>query len=66
MIGEKLDQKKLTAAFDACLLTTAEMRRWEKVMKSKLSAETIQEKLDDMFEGELRIADYSTLELINS
>lgn len=38
--------------FDQCLLTDAEMRRWERVMNSKTySQEEKEDKLGMMFEG---------------
>lgn len=51
MIGEKLDHKALSTAFDECLLQPLEMQKWERAMKMKRSAQAIQDKLDDIFEG---------------
>lgn len=48
-----MDKKALSAAFDDCLLNKLEMKRWERIMKSKRSAEAIQDKLDAAFEGKL-------------
>jgi hypothetical protein len=51
MIGEKLDKKSVEAEFNQCLLTPQEMKRWEKIMRAKKSAEVIQAELDQTFEG---------------
>ena len=34
-IGEKLNEAVLRERFDRCLLTDREMRKWEKIMRSK-------------------------------
>jgi hypothetical protein len=39
MIGEKLDVEGLTKSFDDCLLSRAEMRKWERIMHDKLTSE---------------------------
>lgn len=52
LIGEKMDPKALTARFDACLLTDVEMKKWERIMRTRKGPDVIQEKLDDAFEGE--------------
>lgn len=42
----------MNKAFDHCLLTAAEMRKWEKVMKSDhYTLEQVVDKLNMMFEG---------------
>jgi hypothetical protein len=51
-IGEKVNQEAVNKAFDNCLLTAAEMRKWEKVMKSDhYTLEQVVDKLNMMFEG---------------
>ena len=51
MIGEKLDEEALTKLFDGCLLSKAEMKKWEKVMRdTKLSAEEQEEKLGELWD----------------
>ena len=51
-IGEKVNQEAVNKAFDHCLLTAAEMRKWEKVMKSDhYTLEQVVDKLNMMFEG---------------
>jgi hypothetical protein len=51
-IGEKINQKAVTEAFDSCLLTAPEMRRWERTMgNEKYTDDQIEDKLRDMFEG---------------
>ncbi|KAL6706271.1 hypothetical protein ACN47E_005561 [Coniothyrium glycines] len=45
-IGEKLDVDGLTGQLDGCLLTRAEMRRWERVMnKSRIDDDAKEEEL---------------------
>jgi hypothetical protein len=51
-IGEKIDITAVTEAFDECLLTAPEMRRWERTMSNtKYTEEEIEDKLCMMFEG---------------
>ncbi|KAF1918716.1 CobW/HypB/UreG, nucleotide-binding domain-containing protein [Ampelomyces quisqualis] len=51
LIGEKLDVDGLTKLLDGCLLSRAEMRKWEKVMHDKsLDEEAREEKLNDMWD----------------
>lgn len=50
-IGEKLDHAGLQTAFDDCLLTNPEMKKWERIMKLK-NQELIHDKLAVLFEGE--------------
>jgi G3E family GTPase len=38
MIGEKLDVEGLTKCFDDCLLSRAEMRKWERIMHDKMTS----------------------------
>lgn len=48
-IGEKLDIDGLTKLLDGCLLSRAEMRKWEKVMHDgKLGDEEREEKLQEV------------------
>ncbi|KIW90982.1 uncharacterized protein Z519_08765 [Cladophialophora bantiana CBS 173.52] len=49
-IGEKLDTVGLKAEFDRCLLTDAEMQKWEKIMKSSEDKQVINDKLAVVFE----------------
>ncbi|KAF3054017.1 hypothetical protein E8E11_008333 [Didymella keratinophila] len=50
-IGEGLDVEGLTKMLDACLLSRAEMRQWEKVMfDGKTDADVKQEKLQEMWD----------------
>ncbi|OAP60388.1 hypothetical protein AYL99_05390 [Fonsecaea erecta] len=49
-IGEKLDKKGLEAEFDRCLLNKQEMKKWERIMRLRKSADVIQEYLDTEFE----------------
>ena len=50
-IGEGLDVEGLTKMLDVCLLSRAEMRRWEKVMfDGKTDADVKQEKLQEMWD----------------
>ncbi|KAK9234749.1 CobW/HypB/UreG, nucleotide-binding domain-containing protein [Lipomyces kononenkoae] len=50
-IGEHLDAKKVTEAFDECLLTNQEMAKWRRVMRNtSLDALTKEDKLCDLFE----------------
>jgi G3E family GTPase len=52
-IGEGLDVEGLTKRLDACLLSRAEMRRWENVMfDGKTDADVKQEKLQDMWDDD--------------
>ncbi|KAK5049393.1 hypothetical protein LTR84_004322 [Exophiala bonariae] len=48
-IGEKLDHAGLQTAFDACLLTDPEMKKWERTMRLK-NKESIHDKLAVLFE----------------
>ncbi|OAF99482.1 cobW-domain-containing protein [Paraphaeosphaeria sporulosa] len=51
LIGEKLDMEGLTKMLDGCLLSRAEMRKWEGVMHdSKLSEEEKEERLQDIWD----------------
>jgi G3E family GTPase len=51
LIGEKLDVDGLTKLFDDCLLSKAEMRKWEKVMQDEgMDEEEKEEKLQDMWD----------------
>jgi hypothetical protein len=51
-IGEKVNQEAVNEAFDRCLLTAAEMQRWERVMKNEhRTPEQVVDKLNMMFEG---------------
>lgn len=60
-IGEKVNQEALNEAFDHCLLTSAEMRTWEKVMQSeRYTHDQVVDKLNMKFEGgPLRIPTWS-------
>ena len=58
--GEKLDQEALSSEFDKCLLTALEMKRWEHIMEMKKTPEAIQDKLDDVFEGEICLLETSS------
>lgn len=50
-IGEKLDIVGLTKLLDACLLSRADMRKWEKVMSDgKIDENTKEEKLAQMWD----------------
>ncbi|KAF9691161.1 hypothetical protein EKO04_010780 [Ascochyta lentis] len=50
-IGEKLDIEGLTKMLDGCLLSRAEMRRWEKVMfDAKTDEDAKEEKLSEMWD----------------
>ncbi|KAF2851962.1 cobW-domain-containing protein [Plenodomus tracheiphilus IPT5] len=50
-IGERLDIEGLTKKLDACLLSRAEMKKWEKVMNDKnLDGEQTEEKLAEMWD----------------
>jgi hypothetical protein len=50
-IGERLDVEGLTKKLDACLLSRAEMRKWEKVMNDKsLDNEEKEGKLAEMWD----------------
>ncbi|CAI7666555.1 unnamed protein product [Penicillium pancosmium] len=50
-IGEGVDESELTAILDECLLDDAEMKQWEKIMKSKkLSFERKSKKLAGIWE----------------
>ncbi|KAJ4373570.1 hypothetical protein N0V86_007712 [Didymella sp. IMI 355093] len=50
-IGEGLDIEGLTKMLDSCLLSRAEMRKWEKVMfDGKTDADVKQEKLQEMWD----------------
>ncbi|KAL3420896.1 metal chaperone YciC [Phlyctema vagabunda] len=50
-IGEQVDQKAVHKALGHALLTDAEMKRWERVMKNeKLSPDEVEDKLYRMFE----------------
>lgn len=44
-VGEKLHVTGLQAEFDDCLLTGPEMRKWERIMRSKRSADAIRTSL---------------------
>jgi hypothetical protein len=51
LIGEKLDVDGLTKLLDNCLLSRAEMRKWERIMHDKsLDDETKEEKLGEMWD----------------
>jgi G3E family GTPase len=51
LIGEKLDVEGLTKLFDSCLLSRAEMRKWEKIMHDRnLDEEGKEEKLSEMWD----------------
>ena len=58
-IGEKLDKGGLQKEFDECLLTASEMKKWERIMGSKRSADAVQEKLEKAFEGEQKLISLS-------
>lgn len=50
-IGERLDVEGLKKLFDGCLLTKAEMKKWEKVMKEEnLSEEAKESRLAEMWD----------------
>ncbi|KAF4434934.1 family inorganic phosphate transporter [Fusarium acutatum] len=50
-IGENLDHKALEKMLDECLLTDAELKKWEKVMRNeKKSDEEKREALEDLFD----------------
>ncbi|RMZ78774.1 hypothetical protein DV738_g3675, partial [Chaetothyriales sp. CBS 135597] len=49
-IGEKLDHDGLREKFDECLLSDAEMKKWERVMRVK-NSDTMHDKLAQLFEG---------------
>ncbi|KAL1596978.1 hypothetical protein SLS60_008560 [Paraconiothyrium brasiliense] len=51
LIGEDLDMEGLTKMLDSCLLSRAEMRKWEGVMHDrKLSEEEQEEKLQEIWD----------------
>lgn len=51
LIGEKLDSERLTKLFDSCLLSRAEMQKWERVMHDKtLSQEEQNERLQESWD----------------
>lgn len=51
-IGESVNQEAVHDAFNHCLLTDAEMKRWGRMMRNgKCSSEEIEDKLNEMFEG---------------
>jgi G3E family GTPase len=51
LIGEKLDVEGLTKLLDSCLLSRAEMRKWEKVMfDGKMDEASKEEKLQEMWD----------------
>jgi G3E family GTPase len=53
LIGERLDVEGLTKLLDSCLLSRAEMRKWEKVMHDRnLDEEGKEEKLTEMWDDE--------------
>ncbi|KAF2827088.1 cobW-domain-containing protein [Ophiobolus disseminans] len=53
LIGEKLDVDGLTKLLDGCLLSRAEMRKWEKIMHDKSMNEEEQEtRLSQMWDDE--------------
>jgi hypothetical protein len=53
IIGEKLDIEGLTKLLDDCLISRAEMRKWEKVMHDKsLDEDEKEEKLGEMWEDD--------------
>ena len=55
-IGESVNQEAVHEVFNGCLLTDAEMKRWERTMRNgKYSSEEAEDKLNDMFEGTLRL-----------
>jgi hypothetical protein len=45
-----LDHAAVTNAFDGCLLTNAEMKKWEKAMRRGGTEAEIKERLEDLFE----------------
>ncbi|KAH8808643.1 PiT family inorganic phosphate transporter [Xylogone sp. PMI_703] len=50
-IGEHINEKVVTECFDKCLLTTPEMRRWERIMRHKnLTDDEREGKLTQYFE----------------
>lgn len=49
-IGEKLNSNGLRTAFDRCLLTDLEMKKWERIMRLK-NNEVINDKVANVFEG---------------
>lgn len=50
-IGEGLDQEGLTKMLDSCLLSRAEMRKWEKVMfDGKTDEESKEERLQELWD----------------
>jgi G3E family GTPase len=51
LIGEKLDVGGLTKAFDSCLLSRAEMRKWARVLHDKsLDEEAKEERLSELWD----------------
>lgn len=51
-IGESVNQAAVHEAFDGCLLTDGEMKRWERTMRrEKHSDEEVEDRLNEMFEG---------------
>jgi hypothetical protein len=53
LIGEKLDVKGLTKLLDGCLLSRAEMRKWEKIMlDGKMDEDAKEEKLQEIWDDE--------------
>jgi G3E family GTPase len=49
-IGEKLDVDGLTKVLDSCLLSRAEMRKWEKVMNNKMNDQAKEERLGELWD----------------
>lgn len=50
-IGEKLDVEEMTRQLDKCLLSRAEMKKWEKIMRNdELDDETKEETLAEMWD----------------
>ena len=59
-IGEK---PGLQAELDSCLLNKQEMKKWERIMRSRRSADAVQDKLDETSEGKHRDLSVSALEV---
>ncbi|KAJ4316606.1 hypothetical protein N0V94_005366 [Neodidymelliopsis sp. IMI 364377] len=53
LIGERLDVEGLTKLLDACLLSRAEMKKWEKIMLDrKMDENAKEEKLQEIWDDE--------------
>jgi hypothetical protein len=53
LIGEKLDVDGLTKLLDSCLLSRAEMRKWERIMHDRsIDDEAKEEQLCEMWDEE--------------